>query len=273
MPGSVIALLADTPSISSSSSGVCTVQWSLALVSCLTTILTLAATAMDNYARLLMPSCYIYLSPCHITCTVLFIWMASVAVVVVQIVYNQGPDYCHRTSHGLVPYQIVVGVCFVVIPTLITILSYGLLIFRQPPSSPMALNADFFVVKSNIFSFLLFVVFWLPFGSTLVLSPLQFVSRRLFYNLAWFALSKSCVNNLLYCATNRFFRHAYVNLFHYCCCKTTVSFSRRSREQARPPGDVRVHIIPAYNINYSSPNRAREGHNKGSGKRPIAYEL
>lgn len=51
-----------------------------------------------------------------------------------------------------------------------------------------------------------------------------------------------------------------MNLFHYCCCKTTVSFSRRQRGDGacRPSGDVRVHIIPGYNM-YTSPQRAGGG--------------
>lgn len=281
MPASVIALLADLPGTTQS---VCTVQWCLALVSCFVSLLTLAAAALENYARICLPSCYPCLSPCRITAVVLFIWIAAIAAVGIQITFGLGPDYCHRTSQGLVPYQIAIGVSFVVIPAVTTVVCYSLLACRARAAraaptyrSQVAFNADFEVVKTNVFGFAVFVVFWVPFGSVLIFGPLQSVSRRLFYNLAWFALSKSCVNNLVYCVTNRYFRNAYVNLFHYCCCKTTVSFSRRPREPVRSPGDVRVHIIPAYNINYSSPNRAREvskiSSKRSTLNRPAAYEL
>uniref|UniRef100_A0A1B0GQ07 Uncharacterized protein n=1 Tax=Phlebotomus papatasi TaxID=29031 RepID=A0A1B0GQ07_PHLPP len=83
-------------------------------------------------------------------------------------------------------------------------------------------------------------------------------NSRILYNTAWFGLSKSCIHNVVYCLTNRHFRNAYVSLFHYCCCKTNVSTARRNRaaEVARPAADVRVHIIPGYNMySYTGPQR------------------
>lgn len=109
----------------------------------------------------------------------------------------------------------------------------------------------------------------MPFGLVLVVKSIEKVEPKVLYPLAWVALSRTCLNNLLYCMTNRHFRGAYVNLFHYCCCKTTVSLSRRPRPEAtRPTGDVRVHIIPGYNMySYTSPQRAREATAKPSNKR------
>lgn len=103
-------------------------------------------------------------------------------------------------------------------------------------------------------------MFWLPFGTVLEVQSIETVKPKVLYPLLWVALSRACLNNLLYCMTNRHFRSAYVNLFHYCCCKTTVALSRRPRPEAtRPTGDVRVHIIPGYNMySYTSPQRARE---------------
>nr|CAH7727471.1 unnamed protein product [Callosobruchus chinensis] len=113
-------------------------------------------------------------------------------------------------------------------------------------------------MQSNIYSFAMFVVFWLPFGVVLAVGAVRRIPDSLFYNLAWLAISKSCINCILYAISNRHFRGAYVNLFHYCCCKTNMSFSRRQRpEGVRPSGDVRVHIIPGYNM-YTSPQRGRE---------------
>ncbi|XP_026482223.1 beta-1 adrenergic receptor-like [Ctenocephalides felis] len=113
---------------------------------------------------------------------------------------------------------------------------------------------------------------WLPFGACFVPEP-NLVPDSALYNTAWLAYSRSCLNPLLYCALDGRFRNAYVNLFHYCCCKTTVSFSRRQRGcgsnsgagdsrggmesgLGRSGGDVRVHIIPGYNMySYTSPQR------------------
>lgn len=96
------------------------------------------------------------------------------------------------------------------------------------------------------------------------------VSPKVIVYLAWFALSKSCFNNLLYCVADRHFRTAYVKLFHYCCCKTTVSFSRRTRgDGGRSSGDVRlrVHIIHSY----ASPASCRPAVARPNGR--DVYEL
>lgn len=126
---------------------------------------------------------------------------------------------------------------------------------RQSFKAPITLSWNISLMQSNIYSFVVFIIFWLPFGTVLAVGTKKPISDSLFYNLAWLAISKSCINSIIYGITNGHFRSAYVNLFHYCCCKTTVSFSRRQRpEGIRPSGDVRVHIIPGYNM-YCSPQR------------------
>lgn len=168
---------------------------------------------------------------------------------------------------GIVPTQALVAGAVVLAPLLITAglymrITYQVHVARLNPSfkPPLAFNWDYSLMLANAYSFVMFIVFWTPFGVVLALATVQRLSAQVFYNLAWLALSKSCFNNLVYCAGNRHFRNAYVNLFHYCCCKTTVTFSRRARDGAsRPSGDVRVHIIPGYNMySYTSPTRSRE---------------
>nr|XP_023021994.1 uncharacterized protein LOC111510323 [Leptinotarsa decemlineata] len=128
--------------------------------------------------------------------------------------------------------------------------------------APITFNWDCTLMQSNMYSFIVFIIFWMPFGVVLAVGTVRKIPDSLFYNLAWLAISKSCINNILYCISNPHFRSAYINLFHYCCCKTTVSFSRRQRpEGLRPSGDVRVHIIPGYNM-YCSPQRGRETQSK-----------
>lgn len=211
------------------------------------------------------PECYALLTPSSVTLLVLFIWGISAVATVVQSVYELGPDYCNRNSNGMKTNNAAVATVVVAILAVFTFGFYFAAMYqvksaRQNPSfkPPLAFTWDYSLMKTNISSFLLFFVFWLPFGIVLAIDSTHKVSSRLFYLLAWFALTKSCINNFLYCISNRHFRSAYMNLFHYCCCKTTVAFSRRPRgEVARPSGDVRVHIIPGYNMySYTSPQRA-----------------
>lgn len=264
IPASTVVILAD---LTDAKFVVCNFQWFLALVSCLVSVLTISATAVENYARLCMSAdCYNCLTPCKITIIIICIWVISCTAVTIQTVLDLGPDYCKRTSQGLLPYQITIGIVLVFLPATLTCACFSLIAFRVRTIKaiptfrpPLAFAFDYDLMKTNMYGFIFFVVFWLPFGLTLALGSIQTISQRVFYSLAWLALSKSCFLNFLYCITNRHFRNAYVNLFHYCCCKTTVSFSRRSREPIRPTGDVRVHIIPGYNMySYTSPQRSRE---------------
>lgn len=273
MPASAVVILAGLEAPTQ----LCNVQWSLAILSWLTTVLSLAATAAENYSRLcLSPDTYARLTTTRITWMAVLIWIVSGLAVALQQAYDLGPDYCTRKSSGILFYQATVAALFVILPAILTTLFYARTIMqvrlaRAHPSfkPPVAFGWDYSLMKTNMYSFFLFFVFWLPFGVLLFIGSVKTISPRLFYNLAWIALSKSCVNNFLYCLTDRHFRSAYINLFHYCCCKTTVTFSRRSRgELARPSGDVRVHIIPGYNMySYTSPQRNRENSKGASGKR------
>ncbi|ODN03896.1 5-hydroxytryptamine receptor [Orchesella cincta] len=70
--------------------------------------------------------------------------------------------------------------------------------------------------------------------------------------LLWPAILPPCLSSLINAVSNRDFRRCYIQLFHYCCCKTSVALTRRSRDNLRGGSDVRVHIIPGYNIYNSS---------------------
>ncbi|KAJ1523704.1 hypothetical protein ONE63_001538 [Megalurothrips usitatus] len=263
-PASAVVLLAGLRD----TEGACNFHWVVAVLSCLVTVLTFSCIAVENLMRLcLPPSWYECVTPTKITTLLVLIWAGCGTVVGLQTALALGPDYCHRKFVGLLPYQLTVLVVLVAVPLAITLLCFVAILVRVnstrlPPSykPPVTFSWDYSLMKSNLLSFACFVVFWLPFGTVLEAKSINTVSPRVLYHLAWFALSKSCLNNFLYCFTNRHFRVAYVNLFHYCCCKTTVALSRRPRaaEASRPTGDVRVHIIPGYNMySYTSPQRAQ----------------
>lgn len=158
----------------------------------------------------------------------------------------------------------------IVLPLIITFYTHMRIIldvkrFMSTPNFKPSLNYtwDLSLARTNFYSFIIFVAFWLPFGIVLSYHTTADVTKRAFYSTAWIGFTKSCFHNVIYCITNRHFRNAYVNLFHYCCCKTTVSVSRRQRnEVCRPTSDVRVHIIPGYNMySYTSPQRSGNCHN------------
>ncbi|XP_054277057.1 alpha-1A adrenergic receptor-like [Macrosteles quadrilineatus] len=275
MPASAVVILAGLPD----SPPVCHVQWFLAILCWIVTVLTLLAVSVENYARLCSrPERYALLTPSSVTLVVLCIWILGTGATVAQSVYDLGPDYCGRKKEdeeeGMQRNHAAVATTVVAIIALFTSAFYLAATYQVRSAHlnpsfkpPLAFTWDYSLMKTNISSFILFFAFWLPFGIVLAIDSSHQVSSKLFYILAWFALSKSCVNNILYAACNRHFRSAYLNLFHYCCCKTTVAFSRRPRGEVRPSGDVRVHIIPGYNMySYTSPQRASR-ESKSSGKR------
>ncbi|KAF5306059.1 hypothetical protein FQA39_LY09037 [Lamprigera yunnana] len=249
---------------------VCRFQWFLAALCFLVTVLSLTATSAENQARLCSSTTiYEALTPGRITTVLLVFWIVCAIISGLQFVKDLSFDYCTRKYPGLIPYQTTVAVVFVFVPLTLSSFCYIrthyiVRIAKSRPNfkPPVQFGWDYALMQANMYSLLLFIVFWLPFGVVLAVETVRAIPDSIFYNFAWLAISKSCVNSILYCIANRHFRSAYVNLFHYCCCKTTVSFSRRQRpEGVRPSGDVRVHIIPGYNM-YCSPQRCREGQSK-----------
>lgn len=249
---------------------VCRFQWFLAALCFLVTVLSLAAISAENQARICSSvTFYEHLTPTKITTILLIFWIICAITSGLQFVQDLSFDYCTRKYLGLIPYQATVAIIFVFIPIMLSFYCYirthyHICMAKSRPNfkPPVIFNWDYALMHTNMYSFLLFIIFWLPFGIVLAIGTVRNVPDSIFYNFAWLAISKSCVNSVLYCIVNKHFRTAYVNLFHYCCCKTTVTFSRRQRpEGVRPSGDVRVHIIPGYNM-YCSPQRARDGQSK-----------
>ncbi|EDS36943.1 conserved hypothetical protein [Culex quinquefasciatus] len=267
MPASTIVLLAG---IDNSDTEVCKFQWFLAACSFLVSILTLAIMSIENYFRLCTaqnePS---WFNRTNVTVILLLIWFVSCLASGMQFVYDISFDYCDRKSNHIVPSEAGWVGLVVLMPLLLTFLTHIRIIvdvkrnMSLPNFKPnLAYTWDLSLVRTNFYSFLIFVLFWLPFCIILAYGTTKSVPNRVFYNTAWIGLSKSCFHNVIYCLTNRHFRSAYISLFNYCCCKTTVAVSRRQRTDGnRPTADVRVHIIPGYNMySYTSPQRAGNSH-------------
>ncbi|XP_029675584.1 melatonin receptor type 1B-like isoform X1 [Formica exsecta] len=273
IPVSVIVILAGHEE----SLATCRFEWTLEALCFLVTVLTLAAIAFENYARLCLPAeRYANVTACHITAVIVILWLLAVIAVVLQSTFDVGPDFCRRRLDGIAMEQVVGASLLVGVPALITIFFYVKLVMRVRRATrtykpPAAFSWDYELTKTNMCSCVMFAVFWLPFGLAVCVNSFRPISIPVLYNLAWFALSKSCFNNLLYCVADRHFRSAYVKLFHYCCCKTTVSFSRRPRggEGGRNSSDVRlrVHIIHSY----ASPSSCRPAVARANGR--DVYEL
>ncbi|XP_076225910.1 adenosine receptor A1 isoform X2 [Nomia melanderi] len=276
IPVSVIVILAGHEE----SLNTCRFEWTLEALCVLVTVLTLATIAAENYTRLcLPPERYAILTPSRVTTTIISVWLISVMAVVLQSSLDVGPDFCRRQFGRIALEQIIGASLLVGVPTLTTTFLYIKLVIRVRRATrgsykpPVAFSWDYELTKANMYSCAVFLMFWLPFGIAVCLNSFWPISARVLYNLAWFALSKSCFNNLLYCVADRHFRSAYVKLFNYCCCKTTVSFSRRTRgDPSRNTSEqhrLRVHIIHSY----TSPASCRSTRELGRLNGRDVYEL
>ncbi|XP_055908176.1 melatonin receptor type 1B-A-like [Eupeodes corollae] len=266
MPASTIVLLADIEDTQS----VCRVQWFLATCAFLVSILSLAMTAVENYNRLCTPQdVRPWFNRVRTTNSIIFLWLIGVIVSGGQFLFEDSFDFCKKRKNQPLPYQAAVMALIMLVPILVAFYTHMKIIIdaksfvkSQNFKPSMLYTSDIYLAKTNFYSYIIFVAFWLPFGIVLAYGWVATISNKVFYNTFWIGLSKSCFHNVIYCLTNRHFRNAYVNLFHYCCCKTTVSVARRQRtEGCRPSADVRVHIIPGYNMySYTSPQRAGNNH-------------
>ncbi|XP_017762395.1 PREDICTED: neuropeptide Y receptor-like [Eufriesea mexicana] len=277
IPVSVIVILAGHEE----SLSTCRFECTLEALCFLVTVLTLTTIAAENYTRLyLPPERYAVLTTCRVTAVIISVWLISVMTVALQSSLDVGPDFCRRRFSGIAMEQIIGAAILVGLPTVMTVCLYVKLVIRVRHATrgsykpPVTFSWDYELAKANMYSCVMFVIFWLPFGITVCVNSFQPISARIFYNVAWFALSKSCFNNLLYCVADRHFRSAYVKLFHYCCCKTTVSFSRRPRrEEGRNASDgrLKVHIMHCY-ASPSPIGRSYWSHEERAKRREV-YEL
>lgn len=99
--------------------------------------------------------------------------------------------------------------------------------YKSPPF--LVMPYDGALLRSNVAVYLVFIVCWTPLIAASAIGISRELPLRLYNQLEWLAMAKSCLNPFVYAVCNKHFREAFVSLFTYCCCKTSVSFSRRVR--------------------------------------------
>ncbi|KAJ8664609.1 hypothetical protein QAD02_006271 [Eretmocerus hayati] len=233
---------------------------------------------------------YAVLTTGRVTAVVFTIWIIASGAVALRTYLGLGPNLCDLDpkpqrkrpfriaihSGGILSAAIIVG-----LPMLFTIFFYIKLLLRVRSNKrssckpPVTFCWDYELIRANMYSFIFFSILWMPLGIVFCMSAVKPVSPKVLVYLAWLAMSKSCFNNLLYCAADRHFRSCFMKLFDYCCCKTTVSFSRqrqRGGDGRSGSNDVRlrVHIMHSY----ASPASCRPAVTSGrtNGGRDV-YEL
>ncbi|KAK8386836.1 hypothetical protein O3P69_017934 [Scylla paramamosain] len=263
LPAWVVALLAGW----SRPTPVCSASWILTTLAAHASLLTLPSLAWENSARVGGRSVGVLVLSTMVGVS----WAGAIAITVSQWVTDLAPRHCGRASvtspraPSHTAFTSVVGVTLVALPLLVALVihAHTLLTGRGGPRRPLpptvkppqALTRDLALTGTNLVVTAVAGGCWVGglAGDWWVDDPLR-------TGVAWLPIVAATCSSFLYVA-HKPFREAYVQLFHYCCCKTSVSLSRRGRSgeaaaaaaaamaaAARPPSDVRVHIIQGYNM-------------------------
>lgn len=274
LPADIVALLAGW----ASPTPVCPVTWILSCLAAHTSLATLPCIAWENRLRLTgrpIPSA-------GLIALVILCWVISVSITCAQWVGGLGPSHCgviHTAdAHTYKVFTGTVGVVLVLAPLALAIAVHARTLLAahtniRPPRRGAVSSAG----ETKPFLYASGRELALP-ATNLAVSAVAgscwavgvasdwWADDKMLVSLMWFPLSAATATGFLYGA-HKPFREAYIQLFHYCCCKTSVSLTHRARNDAaaaaaaavtaaaRPASDVRVHIIPGYNMYSTAASR------------------
>lgn len=144
---------------------------------------------------------------------------------------------------------------------------------------------DFALIQSNMAVNAYASISWCPLIVCVFLSAFtEFADPNLIAIAWWLAWTFSCMYSFAYALLNRDFGEAFFKLFFYCCCKSHVTFVRKSfayrrpsisntlaaasRRRADPSSSgesfgLRVHIIPGLNMSQRRDTFGQSGGSTG----------
>lgn len=278
LPAHIVALLAGW----ASPTPVCPAAWVLSCLAAHTALATLPCLAWENRRRLRGRP----IPTAGLIAIVFLCWATSVTLTCSQWVWDLGPSHCgskqRADAHTYKIYTGTVGVALVLAPLAIAITVHARTLLAahtniRPPRRSAASSSgetkpiiyassrELALPATNLGVSAVAGSFW-----AVGVASDWWADDAMRGSLSWFPLSAATATGFIY-AVHRPFREAYIQLFHYCCCKTSVSLSHRGRSDptvaavnAVNPAtrsttqDVRVHMIPAYNIGRYSKTTARE---------------
>ena len=88
---------------------------------------------------------------------------------------------------------------------------------RSSKPAELSYPYDGSLQRANIGVYLLHIVCWAPLLVAAGVSLSRALPLKIFQQLQWLAMSKSCLCPFVYAACSKHYREAFVSLFHYCC--------------------------------------------------------
>ncbi|CAG7831480.1 unnamed protein product [Allacma fusca] len=220
----------------------------------------------------------------QVTILNLIVWLVSGIIVLTHFIFMPHlmysicgpPGRREMNEQYLLESVTVLGVCllsFVFLGGLGFLKSVCIMRSWDRPK-PYLTSREFAVVTANLWNWFVRFLIWCPSLVWAIVSQFQRAAEYQFQvehqhvslygqpastelnvvfqrMIVWPAILPPCLSSLINAIANKDFRRCYIQLFHYCCCKTSVALTRRPRDNLRGGSDVRVHIIPGYNM-YSS---------------------
>ncbi|KAK2724048.1 hypothetical protein QYM36_002408, partial [Artemia franciscana] len=270
VPSSIIALLSGL----SDWRPICRIQWSITIISAFVSAPSMGFLGVD--ARIfvgLEPETYRrYFTPCRFGSLIGVIWLVSGCCFTAFLALQQLPDICRDTEFDskiasgwkwhipsalaglIILLPVVMGLAFG-ISTIFKIKSEKALSPMHRLGKP---NFDDALVQTNLAVLLVYGATHTPLVVAMAFNTRRDVPYALYVQLLWVAMVKAVLNPLVYAICHRQCRETFISLFEYCCCKTSVNFSRRVRQETiRPTSEVRVHIIPGYNMYSTAAQNSR----------------
>ncbi|KAH9361955.1 uncharacterized protein LOC144171367 [Haemaphysalis longicornis] len=243
-PVTVVAILAG----SQGSLLTCRWQWYPALLGFYTTVFTFLFIAAENYVRSCRQDRDVYSSVCGaklVIFLVLATWTIAGALVLVVTLVTGGLDVCERDMRES---KMFVALC---VPFALTVAVFAKAVHEQRDYSYnlelrncLATREEILqrnLLRSNAIAYTLFLLLWLPFLLTVIISP-SLRGGSAVETLFFTAQCFSCICGCVYAFTHDAFRQGFLYLVHYFCCKSHPEFSKPPIGDEKATSSIRVHV-------------------------------
>ncbi|KPM07123.1 pinopsin-like protein [Sarcoptes scabiei] len=274
LPASALIIIADIKEETS----ICHFQWLITLSCFIVSVLSYLCLSIDNLFSLKSTTNY------HLCCSrwrifliLLLMWFAAFFLPFIQHTNRFGPEFCSdkrdwKIASGF--HLWILGA--LILSTIITLSSfiYSLFVYKTYKTNletlaeaTILISTEGFLIQSNTIVYVISLLMWLPMSIMMVINSINPMPQNYLDTVWCIAIANSCCFSYLYALTNRDFRDAFNKLFYYCCCKSHVTFSRKSAIVRRPIANesmnLRVHIIPGLNI-YSPRKETTTAHHSNN---------
>ncbi|XP_046568437.1 melatonin receptor type 1B-B-like [Haliotis rubra] len=256
--------------------GLCRVIGSLCTMSCVASLMTIAAMSCNRYVFIVHHSHYKSIFStrnCVIYCVLFYCVGMSLVLLNLADIGDHSFDHksleCIWERMATYPYTVVFSVVMVWIPICITGLSY-MCMYRHvrsvrlrvhnvraahpgPTEKAADLKPSFKLAKTLFIIYLVFSVCWIPYALLIVLDSRDTFQHELHVCIVVFAHLHPSINWLVYYATNRKFHNAFIEILGLDKCSSvqrrpTLSTSRQLPQGSGDNRRMKIAVVGSCNL-------------------------